>query len=92
MKVKTSPYCGRISKENPSRKHNTPRYLFPAGEEEFVRINAIDDGTPKERDPVKNDGRLIKVLKEQLLENIKYDRKYNEREEAPSNNKAGGPV
>lgn len=60
------------------RKHSI--YLFSTTEKELVRINSVGNGTSKERYPVENDRRLIGVFEYELVEDIEYDSKRNERE------------
>lgn len=73
--------------ESMGRKHSI--YLFSATEKELVRINSVGNGTSKERHPVENDRRLIGVLEYELVENVEYDSKRNEREKAGKTSEDG---
>ena len=52
-------------------------HLFPTAEEESIRVNAVDNGTPKERNPMEHNGRLVRILEQKLIEDVKDDREYN---------------
>ena len=69
------------------RKHSI--YLLSTTEKEFVGIDSVGDGTSEERNPVKNDRRLIGVFEYELVEDIEYDSKRNEREKARKTSKDG---
>lgn len=49
------------------------QYLFPTAEKEAIRINAVSDGTPDERHPVKHDWWLIRGFEQQLVEDVQND-------------------
>ncbi len=69
------------------RKHSI--YLFSTTEKELVRINSVRNSTSEERHPVENDRRFIGVLEYELVENIEYDRKRNERKKAGKTSEDG---
>jgi hypothetical protein len=74
--VKTSPYCIQV---NSGRyKVMEHLYLLLAGEEEFKRINPIGNSAADERYPVENKRWLIRVLEQQLIENVQRDDKGDE--------------
>ena len=73
-------------RESLGRKHAT--YLFSTTEKELVRINSVGYGTTEERYPVENDRRLIGIFfVYELVENVEYDSKRNEREKAGKTSK-----
>ena len=54
MNVKTSPYYRKVSTQFPERARRIrSMYLFSTAKEELVGVNAVNDGTTEERNPVK---------------------------------------
>jgi hypothetical protein len=72
----------------PSSGKQASTHLLPTAKKELVRVNAIRDGTPDKRHPVKHHGRLVGVLEQQLLEHIQHDNQHRKRGGGSSDNDA----
>ena len=66
----------------------TVAYLLSAAEKEFVWINAIQNGATNKRDPVEDKRRFIRVLEEELAEDVQDDSKDNEGDDARQNHQS----
>lgn len=74
--------------QNPGAQSS--RYLLPTSEEEFVGIDAICDGTSKERYPMEYNRRLVRALEKQLAKDVENNRYDKEREGACKDNDPDG--
>ena len=80
-----SPYCSGDSLEaretnETIRKENA--HLFAGIEEELVRFDTIADRATDEGEPVEDDWGLVRVLEQQLAQNIDHDRQGDKRQRA----------
>ena len=69
-----------------------PMYLFSTAEEELIGVNAVDNCTTEEGNPVEYHRRLTGVLEKQLVENINYNGKDTKSSEAGRNRDGGRSV
>ncbi len=71
MKVKTSPYYNRVSLQVDISCKVV--HLFTAGEEKLEGINAISNSTAEEWYQMEDDWWFVRILKEQLIEDVYQD-------------------
>lgn len=76
-----SPYCRGDSLEARETNETIRRenaHLFAGIEEELVRFDTIADRATDEGEPVEDDWGLVRVLEQQLAQNIDHDRQGDE--------------
>ncbi len=69
---------------------NEREYLLAAFEEEDIRVDAVRDGAAEEWHPVEDQRRLVRVLEEQLAEDVDDDGEDDKGHEAGRDHHRGG--
>ena len=67
-------------------------HLLATIEKELVRVNAVDDGTSEEGEPVENHRGLSGVPEQELIEDVEQDGENEDGGETGGDNDSGGPA